>query len=96
MYQKTDTIIISISGDEPAVAESNPTDQPHVKKPQLADVDIEKIIMGVGLSDIHINISQKLLKDQFCSLNGLESMLLQAKEVSHTDEMVKNKLQIVY
>ena len=26
-------------------------------------------------------MAQKLLKDQFCSLNGLESTLLQAKEV---------------
>ena len=54
---------------------------------------VEKIIMGVRLSDVHINIAQKLLKDQFCSLNGLESMLLQAKEVSRTEEMVKNKFQ---
>lgn len=52
--------------------------------------------MGVRLSDIHINMAQKLLKDQFCSLNGLESTLFQAKEVSRTEEMVKNKLQIIY
>ena len=64
--------------------------------PRLADVDIEKIIMGVRLTDSHINIAQKLLKDQFCSLNGLESTLLQAKEVSRTEEMIKNKLQIIH
>ena len=88
-------IIISCD-DEPADTEASPTDQPQAKKPRLADVEVEKIIMGVRLSDIHINMAQKLLKDQFCSLNGLESTLLQAKEVSHTEEMIKNKLQIIY
>jgi len=60
------------------------------------DTEVEKIIMGVRLSDIHINIAHKLLKEQFCKLNGLESTLLQAKEVARTEEMVKNKLQIIY
>ena len=94
--KKTESDIISISDDELAVSKENLTDQPHAKKPRSADVDIEKIIMGARLSDIHINIAQKLLKDQFCSLNGLESTLLQTKEVSRTEEMVKNKLQIIY
>ena len=57
--KKTDAVIISINDD------ASPTDKPHAKKPRLADVDIEKIIMGVRLTDSHINIAQKLLKDQF-------------------------------
>lgn len=92
---KQKPIIISSHDDEPADTEMNPTDQLQAKKPRLADMEVEKIIMGVRLSDIHINMAQKLLKDQFCSLNGLESTLFQAKEVSRTEEMVKNKLQIM-
>ena len=90
--QANKTLLFHVD-DEPA---DTPTNQPQAKKPRLADMEIEKIIMEVRLSDIHINMAQKLLKDQFCSLNGLESILLQAKGVSHTEEMIKNKLQIIY
>ena len=45
------------------------------------------------LSDVHINRAQKILKRH---VNGLESTLLQEKEVMGTPEMVQNQLQIVY
>ena len=70
--------------------------QPALKKPRLTDQEMEEIIMGGRLSDAHINRAQKILKRQFFYINGLESPLLQGKKVALTEEMVQNKLQIVY
>ena len=38
--------------------------------------------MGEELSDVHINLAQRLLRAQFPELNGLLSTLLQEKETS--------------
>ena len=54
--------------------------QPLKKKLKLHDAEIEGIIMGVELSDLHINMAQRTLKNQFPELNGLESSLFQDKE----------------
>ena len=40
--------------------------------------------MGARLSDIHINMAQKLLKEP------LMAQLLQGKEIACTEEMVRN------
>ena len=52
--------------------------------------------MGAELSDRHINLAQKILKEQFPNLNGLNSTLLQLKQQKLTEDMVKNKLQIIH
>ena len=52
--------------------------------------------MGDELSDLHINLAQRILKEQFSHINGLESTLLQGKRRTQTEDMVKNKLQIIH
>ena len=58
--------------------------------------DAECVIMGAELSDITINYAQELLKIQFQELNGLQSTLLQVREVELSEAQVKNKLQIIH
>ena len=70
--------------------------EPITKKQRLSDPDIESIIMGTELSDLHINLAQRILKEQFSHINGLESTLLQGKRQALTEDMVKNKLQIIH
>lgn len=43
-----------------------------------------------------INFAQQLLKAQFTKLNGLTSTLYQEKRVQLTENLVQNKVQIVY
>ena len=57
--------------------------------------DLEMVIMGEMLTDVHINAAQSALKRQFSNLNGLESILYQTKKVVLNEAMVKNKLQII-
>ena len=52
--------------------------------------------MGVELSDSHIAASQKILKNWFPHLNGLESTLSQLKKCAVTEDKVKNALQIIH
>ena len=52
--------------------------------------------MGVELSDLHINMAQRILKHQFPGLNGLESTLFQEKERTLKEDNVNNKLQIIH
>ena len=71
-------------------------DQPPAKKQKLSSKEIEDIIMGNELSDLHINMAQNLLKAQFPWLNGLKSTLQQGKQQTFTEDEVKNKLQIIH
>ena len=70
--------------------------EPRAKKHRLSDPDTENIIMGDELSDLHINLAQRIIKEQFSHINGLESTLLQGKRRTLTEDMVKNKLQIIH
>ena len=70
--------------------------EPRAKKHRLSDPDIENNIIGDELSDLHISLAQRILKEQFFHINGLESTLLQGKRCTLTEDMVKNKLQIVH
>ena len=53
-------------------------DDPSCKKIKL---DSERIIMGEKLSDLDINAAQRVLKQQFPNIYGLESTLYQMKKV---------------
>ena len=53
--------------------------EPPQKKQKLSDLDVERIIMGEELTDVHINVAQNLLKKQFYNLGGLQCTLLQVK-----------------
>ena len=44
--------------------------KPLKKKQKLHNSEIECIIMGVELSDLHINMAQRILKHQLPGLNG--------------------------
>ena len=55
-------------------------------------IDLEMVIMGEMLTDLHINAAQSALKRQFSNLNGLESTLYQTKKAVLNEAMVKNKL----
>jgi len=70
--------------------------EPAAKKPKLDVCEIENIIMGVELSDLHINLAQGILKRQFPGLNGLISTLYQDKELKLTESDVNNKVQIIH
>lgn len=70
--------------------------KPLVKKQKLSDLEIENIVMGVELSDMQINLAQRVLKQQFPELNGLESTLYQNKQQFLSEDNVKNKLQIIH
>ena len=48
--------------------------------------DSEGIIMGNELSDNEINLAQQLLKEQYNKLNGLQSTLLQSKQLKQDKE----------
>ena len=70
--------------------------QPSRKRQKLNNSEIQNIIMGVELSDLHINMAQRILKHQFPALNGLESTLFQDKEQSLKEHDVVDKLQIIH
>ena len=71
--------------------------EPPQQRRKLSDADVERIIMGQELTDVHINTAQHLLKEQFPNLSGLQCTLLQAKETSKIDTKATNKiLQIVH
>ena len=54
----------------------------------------ERIIMGEELTDLEINFAQRLLKEQFHHINGLQSTLLQEQNVKRISS--KNRLQIIF
>ena len=62
----------------------------------MCSIGIEKINVGVELSDSHIALSQKILKKHFHRLIGLESTLLKMKKGALTEDRVNNKLQIIH
>ena len=69
--------------------------EPPPKKRKLNEVDIEQVIMGEELSDLHINLAQQLLSSQFPEMGGLRSTLLQQKEIRALEK--KNRiLQIIH
>ena len=58
--------------------------------------DSEGIIMGNELSDNEINLAQQLLKEQYNKLNGLQSTLLQSKQLNLIENETRNKIQIIH
>ena len=63
-------------------------DDPICKKTKL---DFERVIMGEKLSDLDINAAQRILKQQFPNVNGLDSTLYQIKERKLTENQVKKQ-----
>ena len=65
-------------------------------KKRLKKFNEEAIIMGEKLTDVEINLAQRILKLQFSNLNGLHSTLFQCKPCTADDQINDNKLQIVF
>ena len=68
-------------------------------KKRLKKFEEETIIMGERLTDVEINLAQRILKSQFPNISGLHSTLFdlfQCKPCTATDQISKNKLQIVF
>ena len=68
------------------------SNEPPHKKRKLSATEIQRIIMGEELSDVYINLAQKLLRVQFPELNGLLSTLLQGKETS----LIRETKRVIY
>ena len=64
-------------------------------KSKISKIDFESILMGEKLSDIEINIAQKILKIQFPKLNGLNLTLCQNSD-KKTEFLITNWLQIIF
>ena len=91
------TVLKDCTNSRASLVSDNVDDhEPLAKRQRLSDPEIEELIMGAELSDRHINLAQKILKEQFPNLNGLNSTLLQLKQQKLTEDMVKNKLQIIH
>ena len=56
--------------------------------------ETEGILSGDKLSDLHINFAQKLLKQQFPWVNGLQCTLLQSK--NNPDKPLQDQLQVIH
>ena len=85
--QKVETVDLSDASHDLVTADAP------CKKTKL---DFERIIMGEKLLDLDINAAQRILKQQFPNIHGLESTLYQTKERKLNEDQVKNKIQIIH
>ena len=76
--------------------ETPESNEPPHKKRKLSANEIERIIMDKELSDVHINLAQRLLKVQSPELSGLLSTPLQGKETSVIKRKEEKMLQIIH
>ena len=65
-------------------------------KKRLKKLDEEAVIMGERLTDVKINLAQRILKSQSPSINGLHFTLFQCKPCTASDQINENKLQIIF
>ena len=80
--------LIKCSTDNLATADDSPC--------QKIKLDFERILMAEKLSDLDINAVQRVLKQQFPNMHGLESTLYQMKERRLNEDQVENKIQITH
>lgn len=52
------------------------------KKQKIGSKEVEEIIMGNELSNLHVNMAQNLLKARFPQCNGFCSTLLHGKDLT--------------
>ena len=65
--------------------------------PSLREEEYRRIAAGEMLSDLSMYLAQRILKNQFPTLNGLQTTLLQQKTNSATStELNRNSLQIIH
>ena len=83
--------------------ESSVDEVPETKKIKLSVSESENvtdwqrdIMRGEMLSDIAINIAQRLLKKQFPNLTGLQPTLYQLKDQTDEGVILENQLQVIH
>ena len=67
--------------------------------PSLKEEEYRRITAGEMLSDVSMDLAQRILKNQFPTLNGLQSTLLQQKTMANSatgSELSRNRLQIIH
>ena len=74
--------------------ETSSKDEPPKKKMKYDSQDDGTSISNEKLSDLHINLAQQLLKQQFPQLNGLQCTLFQSKK--HVGKPLKDQLQVIH
>ena len=62
------------------------------KKQRLSDPDIEYIIMGTELSDLHINLAQRILKEQFSHINNYHPISLASIFCRILESFIKDRI----
>ena len=62
----------------------------------LTTADKEHILAGEKLNDRHIDFAQNILKEQFCTIRGLQSTLLQEKPRKMPTEKNTRVIQIIH
>ena len=66
------------------------------QKMKLNSEELSRIMYGNKLTDLSINLAQRMLKEQF-ELNGLQSTLLQARTSKQITEIsLNNQIQIIH
>ena len=71
--------------------------KPHSETNILAQmIDVSSITRGEKLSDLHMSYAQKLLKQQFPHINGLQSTVFQTKMTTIDREKSTHKMQIIH
>lgn len=93
-YEKVKKLLKCALRQSPSYSDKE--NEPPKKKIKLSisNSDLDTFNSGEKLSDIPINLTQQLLKNQFPSVNGLQSTLLQSKP--RTGESPDNQLQIIH
>lgn len=79
---------LSLSSGREAATKDEPPKKKRFESQDTTASEVEGIISGEKLSDLHINFAQKLLKQQFPWVNGLQCTLLQSKK--NVGEFVPN------
>ena len=62
----------------------------------LTKTDKDRTMAGGKLDDRHIDVAQGFLKQQFPSISGLQSPLLQKKKLLRTQDSHQHQIQIIY
>lgn len=71
----------------------------YTPSPSLKEEEYRRITAGEMLSDMSMDMAQCILKNQFPTLNGLQSTILQQKIVANSatgSELSRNSLQIIH
>ena len=73
--------------------------RPHAESPVKVDSTsnlVTSILKGEKLSDLHMDLAQSILKNQFPGFRGLQMTVLQTKKQNNIESNPGNRLQIIH